>query len=147
MSGQVPEEAGERAQLQVVVGAQEVQQHWQHAFLLHGHLAQHRSPLQGRARDGGGGRWGSKSVPSVCGRPKKQVGVEAHPLLSGRDVLQSSGRRLSGRGVDVALVQYAVVQTDHLGVPQPLHPPGHPGHLAEGGEVLALSLSSQVGLQ
>lgn len=54
VSGQVPEEAGERAQLQVVVGAlQEILQHRQHALLLQGHLAQHRRPLQGRARDGG----------------------------------------------------------------------------------------------
>lgn len=85
----------------------------------------------------------SKSAPSVCRRPKRQAGAAAHPLVSGRDVLQSSGRRLAGRGVDVALVQHAVVQTDHLGVPQPLHPPGHPGHLAEGGEVLGLALSAR----
>lgn len=137
VSGQIPQEAGERAQLQVVVRAQQVQQHRQHALLLQCHLAQHRRPLQ---RQGAGGD--SEKVRHLfCWRLERQVEAAAHPGISGRDVLQSSGRCFAGRGVDVALVQHAVVETDHLGVPQPFHPSGHPGHLAEGGEVLTLALS------
>lgn len=79
----------------------------------------------------------------MCRRPKRQARAAAHPLVSGRDVLQSSGRCFAGRGVDVALVQHAVVETEHLRVPQPLHPSGHPGYLAEGGEVVALALSAK----
>lgn len=41
MSGQISEEACERAQLQIAVGTQEVQQHRQYALLLQSHSAQH----------------------------------------------------------------------------------------------------------
>ena len=45
VAGQVAQEAGERAQLQVSVGAHEIHQHGQHALLLQRHPAQHRRPL------------------------------------------------------------------------------------------------------
>lgn len=45
VTGQVPQEAGERAQLHVVLGPQQVQDHGQHPLLLQGHAAQHRGPL------------------------------------------------------------------------------------------------------
>ena len=41
VAGQVAQEAGERAQLQVSVGAHEIHQHRQHALLLQRHAAQH----------------------------------------------------------------------------------------------------------
>lgn len=65
----------------------------------------------------------------------------AHPLVSSSDVLQRSSSRLAGGGVDLTLVQHAVVQPDYLRVPQPLHPLRHPSHLGEGGQILVLALS------
>lgn len=52
VSGHISKEACEGTQLQVVVGAQEVEYHGQHALLLQGHTAQHRSPLQDRDTGG-----------------------------------------------------------------------------------------------
>lgn len=67
----------------------------------------------------------------------------AYTLVSGGDVLQRSGGRLAGGGVDLALPQHAVVHAHDLGVPEPLHTLGHPRHLGEGGDVLAVALSGR----
>lgn len=48
MAGQISEEACERTQLQVTVGTQVGQQHWQNALLLQSHAAQHGRPLHGK---------------------------------------------------------------------------------------------------
>lgn len=60
----------------------------------------------------------------------------AYALVPGGDVLQRSGRCLSGGGVDLALMQHAVVQAHDLGVPEPLHTLRHPSDLGESGDVL-----------
>lgn len=65
----------------------------------------------------------------------------AHPLVSSGDVLQRSGGCLAGGGVDLTLMQHAVVHPHYLRVPQPLHTPWHPSDLGESGEILVLALS------
>lgn len=137
MSGQIPEETRERTQLQIVVGTQQVQQHRQHALLLQSHLAQHRSPLQ----DDKSRNSKMQSFSFFFFFVFKCAEEAAHPLVSSGHVLQRSSSRLADGGVDLALVQHAVVQPDYLRVPQPLHPLRHPSHLGEGGQILVLALS------
>ena len=74
---------------------------------------------------------------------RESDGRAAYPPVSGGDVLQRSGCGLAGGGVGLALVQHPFVQAQNLRVPQPLHAPGHPRHLGEGGQVLVLTLSGE----
>lgn len=137
MSGQIPKETCERTQLRVVVGAQEVQYHRQHALLLQSHMAEHRSPLQDRGQTA---LIYPRLTLSGSSRSTLAVSYAAYTLVSGGDVLQSSSGCLAGGGVDLALMQHAVVHAHYLGVPEPLHLLGQPGNLGEGGDVLVVAL-------
>lgn len=50
--GQIPQQAGKRPELHVIVGVQQIEQDGQHPLLLGHHATQHRRPLAESSKQG-----------------------------------------------------------------------------------------------
>lgn len=137
MAGQISEQACDGAHFSFTVCAHFVHQHWQHALLLQSHSAQHWSPLQDKKKDT------VQIQVSLWFFAFDSDKCATHSLVSSCDVLHSPGSCFTGGGVNLTLLQHAVVHAYYLRVPQPLCALWNPGNLSECAEILVSGLPGE----